>query len=203
MCVALVKTVVQAQARQPRGKRELDIALIDKKASSSASSRPARLSFTPTFRRLFSSSSSDGSFDSDIMLTLIDRFNSPPAQTLQALQPTSSTITYTVSTRSVPKTLPASVAYYAGILTRVLLGITSVLLLWIKWRVTQAQSLDLSLGVLSHEAERQLVKLAGACQWRYLVPSTLLIFFLALRRNYTGMSLPYSQSSPYSEANNS
>ncbi|KAH6870487.1 GPI-GlcNAc transferase complex, PIG-H component-domain-containing protein [Alternaria rosae] len=123
------------------------------------------------------------------MLTLIDRFNSPPAQTLQVLQPTSSTITYTVSTRSVPKTLPASVAYYAGILTRVLLGITSVLLLWIKWRVTQAQSLDLSLGVLSHEAERQLVKLAEACQWRYLVPSTLLILFLVLRRNYTEESL--------------
>ena len=131
-----------------------------------------------------------------MMLKIIDRFNSPPAQTLQVLQPTSSTITYTVSTRSVPKTLPALVAYYAGILTRVLLGIASVLLLWMKWRVTQAQSLDLSLGVLGHETERQLVKLAEACQWRYLVPSTLLILFLVFRRNYTGTSFAVFSASP-------
>jgi phosphatidylinositol glycan class H protein len=130
------------------------------------------------------------------MLALIDRLNSPPAQTLHVLQPTSSAITYTVSTRRVPKTLPALVGYYAGILTRVLLGITSVLLLWMKLRVTQAQSLDLSLGLLGHDFEKQLVKLAESCQWRYLVPSTLLLLFLVFRRNYTGMSSPCSRPLP-------
>jgi phosphatidylinositol glycan class H protein len=41
-----------------------------------------------------------------------------------------------------------------------------------------------------------LVKLAESCQWRYLVPSTLLLLFLVFRRNYTGMSSPYSRPLP-------
>lgn len=157
----------------------------------SASSRPAMLPFTPTFRRPYSHLAGDASLNSSTMLILIDRLSSPSAQTLQVLQPTSSTITYTVSTRPIPKTLPALVGYYAGILLRVVLGTTSVLLLWLKWRVTQAQSPDLLLGALGHDTEGELVKLAEACQWRYLVPSTCVILFLVFRRNYTGSSLPY------------
>lgn len=122
---------------------------------------------------------------------LIDHLNSPPIQTLQVIQPTSSTITYTVSTRPIPKTVAALVGYYGGICLRVILGVTSMLLLWLKWRVTHAQSLDLLLGALGHDAEGQLVKLAEACQWRYLVPSACLILFLVFRRNYTGKPHPH------------
>lgn len=126
------------------------------------------------------------------MLSLIDRLNSPPAQTFQVLQPTSSTITYTVSTRSVPKTLPALVGYYAGILLRILLGIASVLSLWLKFRVTYEAQYDpaLTLPKMGYGVEAHFVRLAEACQWRYLVPSACLMLFLVLRRNYTGSLLP-------------
>ncbi len=149
------------------------------------------LPFTPTIRSLHCYTSDDASLDSSTMATLIDRLNSPPAQVLHVLQPTSSTITYTVSTRSVPKTLPALAGYYAGILTRFLLGIASLLLLWLKWRVTQAQSSGLLLSALGHDAAERLVKLVEVCQGRYLIPSAFFILFLVFRRNYTGTSCSY------------
>jgi phosphatidylinositol glycan class H protein len=149
------------------------------------------LPFTPTIRSLHSYSSDDASSDLSIMVTLIDSLNSPPAQVLHVLQPTSSTITYTVSTRSVPKTLPALAGYYAGILMRFLLGVTSALLLWLKWRVTQAQTSGLLLGALGHDAAERLVNLVEVCQRRYLIPSAFFILFLVFRRNYTGTSYSY------------
>jgi hypothetical protein len=153
---------------------------------SASSPSPPRLPFTPTFRCRYSCLRSHASFSSSRMMGLIDRLNSPPVHTLQVIQPTSSTITYTVSTRPIPKTLAALVGYYGGICLRVILGVTSILLLWLKWRATQAQSLDVLLGALGHEAEGQLVKLTEACQWRYLIPSACVILFLVFRRNYTG-----------------
>ncbi|KAH6841999.1 GPI-GlcNAc transferase complex, PIG-H component-domain-containing protein [Alternaria alternata] len=125
------------------------------------------------------------------MLTLIDRLNSPPAQTFHVLQPTSSTITYTVSTRPVPKTLPALVGYYAGILLRVSLGVISILSLWLKFCVTNEAQYDptLRLWKMGHGVEAHLVRLAEACQWRYLIPTACIMLFLVFRRNYTEESL--------------
>ncbi|KAJ5064944.1 GPI-GlcNAc transferase complex, PIG-H component-domain-containing protein [Bipolaris maydis] len=94
------------------------------------------------------------------MSSFLHSLASPPAQTLHVLQPTPTTITYTVSTRSVSKTLPAHVGYYAGILV-----------------------------ALGSEGEGQLVKLVETFQWRYLIPSALLTLFLVFRRNYTEESL--------------
>ncbi|KAL1792887.1 hypothetical protein ACET3X_009394 [Alternaria dauci] len=42
---------------------------------------------------------------------------------------------------------------------------------------------------MGHGVEAHLVRLAEACQWRYLVPSACLMLFLVLRRNYTEESL--------------
>lgn len=125
------------------------------------------------------------------MLTLIDRLNSPPAQTFHVLQPTSSTITYTVSTRPVPKTLPALVGYYAGILLRVSLGFISILSLWSKFCVTNEAQYDptLRLWKMGHGVEAHLVRLTEACQWRYLIPTACIMLFLVFRRNYTEESL--------------
>ncbi|KAG9185417.1 hypothetical protein G6011_07961 [Alternaria panax] len=125
------------------------------------------------------------------MSTLIDRLNSPPAQTFQVLQPTSSTITYTVSTRHVPKTFPALVGYYAGILFRVILGITGILSLWLKFCVTHEAQCDpyLTIWKVDNGMQAKFVKLAEACQWRYLAPSAFAVLFLVFRRNYTEESL--------------
>ena len=120
------------------------------------------------------------------MSNLLARLTSPPTQTLHVLQPTSSTITYTVSTRSVPKTLPAFIAYYVGILIRISLGLVSTLLLWMKWRVTNDLSMVYLQEALGKEGEGQVVNMVEACQWRYLIPSILVVIFLVFRRNYTG-----------------
>lgn len=129
--------------------------------------------------------------DSFIMCSLLGRLTSPPAQTLRVLQPTPSTITYTVSTRSVPTTLPAHAAYYVGILFRILLGVASVLLLWIKWRTSNEVPMSCLRDALGSEGG-QLGGIIEALQWRYLIPSTLVITFLVLKRNYTGtLSMPF------------
>ena len=123
------------------------------------------------------------------MSSLVHRLNSPPAQTLHILQPTSSTITYTVSTRPVPKTLPARVNYYAEILVRVFFGLTSILALWAKWRVWNEQSVGYLTLILGCEGDGRIVKLLEVLQWRYLIPGSWLIVFLVFRRTYTGTLL--------------
>ena len=123
------------------------------------------------------------------MSSLVHRLNSHPSQTLHILQPTSSTITYTVSTRPVPKTLAARAGYYAGILVRVLLGLASVLALWAKWLVWNKQSLCYFVEILGSEGEGHVVKMLEGWQWRYLVPGAWLVVFLVFRRTYTGMLL--------------
>ncbi|EUC40491.1 hypothetical protein COCMIDRAFT_30591 [Bipolaris oryzae ATCC 44560] len=123
------------------------------------------------------------------MSSFLHSLTSPPAQTLHVLQPTPATLTYTVSTRSVSKTLPAHVGYYVGILVRIFFGLTSGLLLWMKWQITNKQPMLLLQFALGSEGEGQLVKLVETFQWRYLIPSALLTLFLVFRRNYTEESL--------------
>ncbi|KAF1939495.1 hypothetical protein EJ02DRAFT_256263 [Clathrospora elynae] len=118
------------------------------------------------------------------MSALLQRLTSPPAQTLRTLQPTSSTITYTVSTRHEPNALPAKLGYCVGILLRVLLGLSTVVLLWTKWRVTSERSTS-ALQWVGGIREAQLVKLAENCNWRYIGPSALGVLFLVFRRGYT------------------
>lgn len=119
------------------------------------------------------------------MSSLLHRLTSPPAQTLRVLQPTPSTITYTVSTRSVPTTLPAHAAYYVGIVFRVAVGVSSVLLLWMKWKTANGATMLFLQDTLGSEGGH-LVRIIEVFQWRYLVPSTLATIVLVLRRNYTG-----------------
>ncbi|OAL45586.1 hypothetical protein IQ07DRAFT_661668 [Pyrenochaeta sp. DS3sAY3a] len=52
------------------------------------------------------------------MLALLQRLTSPPTQTLRILQPTPSTVQYTVSTRSIPQTIPAILGHGLSILVR-------------------------------------------------------------------------------------
>lgn len=123
------------------------------------------------------------------MSNILKRFVSPPAQTLRTLQPTPSTIQYTVSTRSVADTLPSILGHYIGIVIRILVGLSTVLLVWAKWRMSYEPSPTL-LGWIPHTAwETQALLLADRCHWRYLAPISLLVLFLVFRRNYTEESL--------------
>jgi hypothetical protein len=121
------------------------------------------------------------------MANFLSQLTSPPAQTLRILQPTSSTITYTVSSRPVPSTLPAKALLYIGILLRVLLGFATVIALRAKWMIKDAQSIDYLRAALgSTEKEAQLLKAISACPWVYLAPGVAGVLFLVFRRAYTG-----------------
>ena len=128
------------------------------------------------------------------MRQYLQELTAPPAQTLRTLQPTSTTISYTVSTRSIPRTVSSRVLYYVGILLRVGLGVTTTLLLWLKWR-TANEKLYLYEGMVIELLKSWRIDgLAEACHWRYLIPGAMAILFLVFRRNYTGTS-PHSQIS--------
>jgi phosphatidylinositol glycan class H protein len=120
------------------------------------------------------------------MLPLIARLISPPSQTLRTLKPTPSTVSFTVSTRPERKTVPATLKHWIGILIRILVGVAVLLLLWVKWRVSNVQSTDVLLRVLGGRQTVLMLQIVGRCQWRYLVPGAAAVLFTVLRRGYTG-----------------
>ncbi|KAF2025686.1 hypothetical protein EK21DRAFT_75783 [Setomelanomma holmii] len=111
------------------------------------------------------------------MRAFLQRLFSPPTQHLRVLKPTPSTACYTVSTRSIPTTLPGTLAHHLpSILNRLLDTIDN-------WH---------------------FVSVLEPLQWPYLAPSALLLLYLALRRNHTeesllvlrGLGIQTSTSSP-------
>lgn len=120
------------------------------------------------------------------MRAFLEDITAPPAQTLRTLQPTPSTVSYTVSTRPAQKKVIASLAHYAGLLFRVAVGLATVLFLWVKWSVTFEKSTSTLGWVLGDRYVAQLLQLGAVCQWRYLGPAAAFILFLVFRRNYTG-----------------
>lgn len=112
--------------------------------------------------------------------------NSPTSQTLTTFQPTSSTISFTVFTRPVPKTLPALLGFYLSILVRGLIGAFTLVILLLKWRASFEKSTAALQWVFGLVFEAWLVKTTETLQWRYLAPGALLTLWLVFRRGYTG-----------------
>ena len=121
------------------------------------------------------------------MLQLLQRLTSPPTQRLTTLQPTPSTVGFTVSTRPVPKTLPALLQYYISILLRLLIGLCAVAVLFLKWKpeITR-QTLNAVLGAWIEQYVA--AEVVGCLRWRYVVPGVGLVWYGILRRGYTGQS---------------
>ncbi|KAF2791249.1 hypothetical protein K505DRAFT_409334 [Melanomma pulvis-pyrius CBS 109.77] len=115
--------------------------------------------------------------------------NSPTSKTLTTFQPTSSTISFTVSTRPVPKTLPALLGFYLSILVRGLIGAFTLVILLLKSRAGFEQSTKALQWVFGLVFETWLVKTTETLQWRYLAPGALLMLWLVFRRGYTEESL--------------
>lgn len=110
-------------------------------------------------------------------------------QTLTTLQPTSSTVRFTVSTRPVPKTLPALLAYYVSLLLKAVIGALALAILLLKWELRSAHDGTMARAIGGDDT--WLARLVHTLQWRYLLPSGILILYLVLRRGYTGtVSLP-------------
>ncbi|KAF2848421.1 hypothetical protein T440DRAFT_470279 [Plenodomus tracheiphilus IPT5] len=123
------------------------------------------------------------------MSTILKRFTSPSAQTLRTLQPTPSTIQYTVSTRTVADTIPAVLSHYFSIALRIIVGLATVLLAWAKCRT----SFELPPTILQWTSntawEAHFLALAQRCHWRFLGPTSLFLLYLIFKRNYTEESL--------------
>lgn len=122
------------------------------------------------------------------MRKLLEELTAPPAQILRTLQPTPYTVSYTVSTRAIPGTVLARLAQHVDTVLRILVGLATVLFLWVKWCTTYNKSLypysTVPVAVILRDWHLDTV--ISACQWLYLLPSTLMILYLVLRRNYTG-----------------
>lgn len=124
--------------------------------------------------------------DTIMVLVLLARLMAPPTQTLRTLQPTPSTVSFTVSTRPVPATVAAKLSYYVGLLTRLMLGACVLLLLWTKWRISYGQSTDTLLFLLGGPQTAALLKGVGGLWWGYVGPGAIMVLYLVLRRGYTG-----------------
>ncbi|KAL6707280.1 hypothetical protein ACN47E_004268 [Coniothyrium glycines] len=130
------------------------------------------------------------------MSLLLQRLTSPPAQKLQTLQPTSSTVRYTVSTRSIPETLPAIIAHYASITLRIIFGIATILLVWAKWAADPAYGYRLGFMhkpwihlLMADTKEAALLSFLYSCKWAYLLPAATIVLYLVVRRGYIEESL--------------
>jgi phosphatidylinositol glycan class H protein len=124
------------------------------------------------------------------MRGFLQRLSAPPAQILQTLQPTPFTVSYAVSTRPVPKTVFAQVTSYVSLLTRIIVGLSTTLLIWTVSGFQTAATEYYLLSTLGRLRTDQLLVLAGTCEWKYVVPGALVILLLVFRRNYTGTFIP-------------
>lgn len=122
------------------------------------------------------------------MLGLLQRLTVPPEQALTILQPTSTTVRFTVSTRPVPKSLPAVARYYVSLLFRVLLGLLAGLILLVKWERRGGNGGRI-LGLLGLEDDVRSTQAIEKSEWRFLLPAVFGILWLVLRRGYIGTVL--------------
>lgn len=122
------------------------------------------------------------------MQALLQRLTSPPRQVLRTVQPTPFTVSYTVSTRPMPHTVPARLASHVSVLIRIIVGTCTALLLWILGGVYREKTEHILLHVLGRLRAEQLLELANRCQWMYVAPFALVVFILAFGE-FEGMVL--------------
>jgi phosphatidylinositol glycan class H protein len=121
------------------------------------------------------------------MQEILQRLTAPPAQILRTVQPTPLAVSYTISTRPRPNTVLAKVASYVGALVRVLVALSTALMLWVLGGFYSERTEHVLMHSLGHLKTAQLLELANKCQWVYAAPCAVLIFILLFRRNYVGM----------------
>ncbi|KAF3032932.1 hypothetical protein E8E12_004633 [Didymella heteroderae] len=126
-----------------------------------------------------------------MVLPLLARLMAPPTQTLLTLAPTPSTVSFTVSTRAIPTTVAAKLGLYVGLVTRLLVGVCTLALLWVKWGLGygSSRSTEALLWVLGGPQTARLLKAVGGLAWVHVAPAAVVVLFLALRRGYTEESL--------------
>ena len=123
-----------------------------------------------------------------MVLALLARLTAPPTQSLLTLQPTPSTVSFTVSTRPVPSTVAATLRCYVGLLARLVLGLSTLFAVWVRWRISRGQDANMLLWALGGPQTLSLLKTLGGIGWQYIGPGACVVLVLVLRRGYTGTS---------------
>ncbi|KAF2737445.1 hypothetical protein EJ04DRAFT_593065 [Polyplosphaeria fusca] len=118
------------------------------------------------------------------------RYLTPHAmETFTVLQPTSSTVSFTVSTRPALRTIPTRLSYYVSIIIKILLGALALVALWTKWRTSSAKPTAIIGWMLGDALEVWLVNTVNRVQWMYLAPLAGAVIYSVSRRGYTEESL--------------
>ncbi|KAF2673363.1 hypothetical protein BT63DRAFT_451406 [Microthyrium microscopicum] len=114
-----------------------------------------------------------------------------PICTLRKLEPTPTTVSFTVSTRAPIETLQARLIHYGFLAVRFLLVAQVLLVLWTKWDSTMVHSNQATIPQwLSDTPTGQwAAMLANAAAVRYLVPICVFSMWILVRREYTEESL--------------
>ena len=120
------------------------------------------------------------------MSSLPRQLASPPGLRFNVLQPTPSSVRFTVSTRPVPKTLVGVVWRYVSIALRALVGLCTAVLLWTKWRITVEKPTTVLQWAVGRAREAALLELVAAWPWLYVAPAALIAFLPVFRKGYTG-----------------
>lgn len=109
-------------------------------------------------------------------------------------RPTPTTVLYTVSTRRVSNTLPSQIQRIVLGLLRIIIGLSTSLVLLAKIRLSSADHIKALLTfpdprVFGHSPGLRAHILASTTPWTWVLPASALIMWLVFRRTYTEESL--------------
>ncbi|KAJ4991564.1 GPI-GlcNAc transferase complex [Stagonosporopsis vannaccii] len=124
-----------------------------------------------------------------MVLALLASLAAPPTQTLHTLRPTPSTISFTVSTRPVRTSLAAKLLHHVGLLTRMLLGLSTLAVVWTKHQLSRGVAPPVLLWALGGPQTTWVLRAIAGVGWLYMIPGALVALYLVLRRGYTEESL--------------
>jgi hypothetical protein len=116
-----------------------------------------------------------------------------PICNLRVTRPTSTTISFTVSTRRPLETVTARVLHYLSICIRVLIASAVLLILWMKWDLLypSAEEPGVPTWIASSLPGAAAILIAHKVMARYLVPLSGLALWACARRGYTGTLLVF------------
>ncbi len=111
---------------------------------------------------------------------------------LRICKPTPTTVSFTVSTRPPIQSFTAWTFHKILLASRIVLGLCTILTLWLKWRPPSVSAPSSVIQVLT---ERNVVAhatrwIGHQLPWRYLVPASLGCLAIILRRGYIGNDIP-------------
>ena len=112
-----------------------------------------------------------------------------PICSLRIQQPTSTTISFIVSTRPPLDTWHARLLHYCLLLVRLIIGSFVFLALWTEWELLSSENgvtFPLPLWIRGSIPGQTASMIAVSIQAKYLIPVAIAVLWVIVRRGYTG-----------------